>query len=172
MLPDLSIYHDANKRFPTKPLWKRSDPERLVLVSPLDIDGVTIEGLRFRATALALRPEENVTFQLEFFPPRRQPRGGPIERIEWRPLRGHNNKMIGPAHLHNILQKGTHHHDFRLNWAHSQTAVRKGNLPISMPIVPEPSFNEILEFVGKAFRIAPIDWVTAPPWPEWQAPLL
>lgn len=171
MQPDLRIYHDADKTFPTKPQWKRRDRERLVLVSPLDIDGVTIEGLLFRATALALRPEESVTFQLEYFPPKRQPRGGPMERIEWRPLRAHNNKMLGPPHLHNVLQRCTHHHDFQLNWTHSQTAVRKGDLPISIPIEPEPSLNEILEFVGKAFRISPIGWVPPPPWPQWQADL-
>lgn len=172
MQPDIRIYHDANKTFPAKPRWKWRDKDWLVLVSPLDIDGVTIEGLLFRATALAYRPQESITFQLEYLPPKRQPKGGPMERVEWRPLKGHMNKAVGPPHLRNVMQRGTHHHDFWLNWNHSQTAVRNGNLPIAIPIEPEPSLDGILEFVGEKFRISPICWVPPPPWAAWQPELL
>lgn len=168
-----SAYSTTPKRpFPVSRAGNSGDGEWLVLVSPLDIDGVTVEGLQFRATALLVRRDESITFQLEYFPRRRQPKGGPMERIEWRPLRGHNNKLIGPLEHRNKLQRGSHHHEFRLNWEHSKTAVRKGDLPLSVPIQPEPSYDEILVFVGKAFRISPIDWVPPPPWAEWQPSLL
>ncbi|WP_192180471.1 hypothetical protein [Mesorhizobium amorphae] len=164
MQADLSVLFSAEKSFPTRRTWQRRDKEWITFVSPIDIDGVTVEGLQFRAQAMRIRPDEFLSFQLEYYPPRRQPRGGPMARIEWRPLRPHNNKMIGPPEYRNVLQKGTHNHDFFLNWDHSQNSVRTGCLDISVPIEPEPTYDEILVFVGKEFRISNIDWMPVPPW--------
>ncbi|RWM84819.1 MAG: hypothetical protein EOR84_32770 [Mesorhizobium sp.] len=164
MHADLSILYSAQKTFPFRSKWQFRDAEWMVLTSPIDIDGVTVEGLKFRAMAMRQRPDEHVSFQLEYYPPRRQPRGGPFARIEWRPLRGHNNKMIGPPELRNKLQKCTHHHEFWVNWNHSQNSVRKGALDISVPIEPEPSYDQIVAFVGKEFRISNIDWLPSPDW--------
>lgn len=169
MQADLEFLHKAQKTFPLRPQWKPRGDGWLYLISPLDIDGVTIEGLNFRATAKADRPNESVTFQLEYFPPRKGLKGGPMARIEWLPLRPHNNKFIGPVHLRGVFQKGTHHHEFDLNWEHSKTCVKKGDLPLAVPIEPEPTFEEALEFVGKAFRISPVEWISRPSWPSWQS---
>jgi hypothetical protein len=164
MTDDLQALYEQKKRFPTRPVWRERDANWIQCVQALDIDGVTVEGLRFRATALLRRPDESVTFQIEYLPPRRQPRGGPMSRVEWRPLSGHSNKGRGPAHLRNVLQTGTHHHHFHECWKDSPNQVRKGNLDIALPVEPEPSWDEILVFVGKEFRIEPIEWVPFPPW--------
>ena len=164
MVSDLDYFFRCEKSFPAVPAWAQRDGNNLALVSPLDIDGVTVEGLQFRATVLKHRPDENLTFQLEFFPPGRRPKGGPISRIEWRPLSGHNNKMIGPPDLYNVPQTGSHYHDFTPNWKYNKQLVRKGQLKIAVPINPESSLDEILAFVGKEFRISNINWMPVPPW--------
>jgi len=161
---DLVALYESKKRFPLRPIWRPRDKHTIQCVQALDIGGVTTEGLRFRATALVQRPDESVTFQLEYTPPRRQPRGGPLSRIEWRPLTAHSNKRRGPRELWDVIQKGTHHHDFHACWSENPAEVRKGNLGISFPLEPEPTWDEILVFVGETFRIGPIDWVPYPPW--------
>jgi hypothetical protein len=160
---DLGALFDSEKFFPAPPQWRRRDRNAFRLVSPLDVEGVTIEGLTFRATAITIRPDESVTFQLEYKSPR-QSKGGPFARYEWRPLRGHNNKQIGPVELRNKVQRGSRLHDFWLNWKHSPPAVRKGHLPLSVPCEEPASFEAAVAFVGKAFRISLIEWVQTPPW--------
>jgi hypothetical protein len=140
----------------------------MVLVVPIDINGVTIEGLIFRATAMRTRPDENVTFQLEYTPPFGKTKGGAFARVEWKPLRPHNNKMIGPAEYQNLPQSGTHNHDFFLNWDHSKSGVAKGLLPISTPVKPDLLYDEIVAFVGKEFKISNINSL---PKPEWSGTL-
>jgi hypothetical protein len=105
MLADLDILHKSRKSFPLKPQWKDRGNGWLVLISPLDIDGVTIEGLNFRAAAKTDRPDESVTFQLEYLPRRKGVKGGPMARIEWLPIRPHNNKFVGPLHLRGKLNR-------------------------------------------------------------------
>ena len=164
MFDDLPALFESPKTFPIRPECKPRDQNWLRCVQSLDIDGVTIEGLQFRATALLTRADASVTFQLEYYPPRRQPKGGPLARIEWRPVTAHNNKGKGPRNLQHVIQRGTHHHLFEENWRDDPDGVRKGELPISIPIDPEPSWHEVLAIVGKEFRISPIDWVPNPPW--------
>lgn len=161
-LPDIAA---ADKVIPGAPKWEIRDAERLTLVSALDIDGITIEGLRFRSTAFVRLPHECVTFQLEYLPPRSNVKGGPFERLEWRPLKGHNNKGLGPPEWQYIQQDGTHHHLFDINWNGQAKRVRRGDLPISLPVEPDPvSFQEALALAGKKFRINNIDVVVPPPW--------
>jgi hypothetical protein len=161
---DLEQIFRAQKRFPSRPSWKARDSEWFQLTSPLDIAGVTVEGLRFTASAMQRRPEESVSFQLEFTPPRRQARGGPFDRIEWRSIQPHWNKQTGPREHWNRQITGTHRHPFQVNWDANQGGVRRGDLPIALEIRPEPSFEDILVFVGKEFRISNIDWLSRPDW--------
>lgn len=89
-------------------------------------------------------------------------KGGPLARIEWLPITTHNNKGIGPVEWRFFDQTGSHHHSFDLNWEHAPSQVKRGALPVSVPISPEPSFPEIVVLVGKEFRIGPVDWIAAP----------
>ena len=168
MLADLRLLFDSDKQFSAPVSWKARDDSWMSLVSPLEINGVTIEGLRFRGTARRDRPDEQVTFQLEYFSPTGKPKGGPFSRVDWNPLRPHTNKMVGPVEYQNMLQNGSHNHEFRLNWEHNESYVREGVLPISIPISPDLNYNEIVAFVGKEFRISNINWL---PIPEWSGTL-
>jgi hypothetical protein len=118
--------------------------------------------MQFRGQARKSLADKAVTFQLEFH--RAQIIGGPICRIEWRPLSAHSNLGKGPEEWRHKLQKGTHHHDFELNWAESPDGVQRGHLPIAIPITDPPDFTSLLEVVGKEFRIEGLGLVAAPPW--------
>ncbi len=158
----------ANKSIVTKPRWREPGADNLELVAPLDVDGITVEGFRLRVTASKLYPDENVTFLIEHFAPRGM--GGQMARIEWRPLKGHDNKGNGPSGVRHVKMTGSHHHSFDLNWTYAASQVRRGNLPIALPLTDEPAdFKSLLAFAGKEFRINNIDWVKEPPWqpPIW-----
>lgn len=162
MQVDLSVLCAAQKTVPASAKWRFREGEWMALATPLDINGVTVEGLNFQATAMRLRPDENVTFQLLYAPPNGKPK--PFVRLDWKPLRPHNNKMVGPVKYQNILQPGTHIHDFALNWAHSEDDVRNGRLPISIPLSPDIPYDEIVAFVGKEFNILNLISLPNPVW--------
>ena len=143
MSADLKAYWLADKELSIEPDWKsRGHDEFARLVSPLDINGVTIEGLRFTVSAHIYAPDRCVTFQIEF-ESMKHPRGVPFVRFEWRPISPHNNKNVGPKEFRLIDISETHIHPFDLNWDHSQSAVRKGVLPIAIPVSQTiESYNE------------------------------
>lgn len=100
---------------------------------------------------------------MEHHPP--TDKGGAICRMEWRPFNGHNNKGLGPEKWKFREIVCSHHHPFYLNWEASEKAVRRGQLPIAIPIEPDPeNFREFLALVGKEFRIKNIQCVSEPPW--------
>ncbi|MCB1466095.1 MAG: hypothetical protein KDK08_02825 [Rhizobiaceae bacterium] len=166
MTIDLEKIWNEDKELSVEPDWKRRAQDEFVrIVCPLDAGGITYEGLNFTASAHIYMPDRSVTFQVEFHPPRRDQRGGPISRIEWRPRSPHNNKGVGPPeHRHKPIV-GCHVHPFGLNWNHSASQVRKGNLPIAIPINPGfGSYEEALEYVEKEFRINGVRSLPPPPW--------
>ncbi len=165
---DLEAMWNADKELSIDPDWKRRARDEFVrLVCPLEFDGITVEGLQFTASAHIYSPERSVTFQIEYHAPLRNQRGGPVARIEWRPRSPHNNRGAGPAEHRFKVISGCHIHPFDLNWAHSQSEVRKGNLPIAIPIEPGmASLHEALAFAEKSFRIKGITALPVPPWSE------
>lgn len=166
MRRDLKKLFDAEKSLALVPQWIERDSTWLRLTAPLEIEEVAVEGFRFTGTALRAQPDEMVTFQLEYFPPPREKvKGGPICRLEWRPFSSHGNKGRGPREFQHILISGTHIHPFDLNWTDAASAVRRGELPIAVPITPDfQSFEAVLDFVKKEFRIKNVASVPIPPW--------
>ena len=162
--PFLPDFASAQKTLAAAPRWSlKANTDQLYISAPLDIEGVTVEGLRLGGTAMESRPDEAVTFQLEYLPAKGH--GGPFCRIEWRPLSGHSNKGLGPPEFRFRVQRGSHHHRLDLNWAHSPVGVGRGLVPIAVPIDSDPpDFRGLLEFVGKEFRIGNIGLVPTPTW--------
>lgn len=159
-LPALVV---ADKVLGSVPTWVERGPDGLDFTVPLEADDVVIEGLSLRGRVHKSLPDRDVIFQIEFHGA--QIIGGPICRIEWRPLSAHNNKGLGPKELRHILQTGSHHHVFDLNWNHSREGVLRGELPIAVPLGEDPrNFRELLALVGKEFRINKIQQITVPPW--------
>jgi hypothetical protein len=68
-------------------------PDLLEVTASLDNPGgIAIEGLSLRATARKSLADRQVTFQLEYHAT--NVIGGPVCRIEWRPLSGHNDRPV------------------------------------------------------------------------------
>jgi hypothetical protein len=108
-------------------------------------------------------PDCQVTGQIECHLPRGK--GGPLARVDWRPLHSHNNHGAGPAEWRFKIMSGSHHHAFALNWAHSEAQVKQGKLPIAVPLAPDPAdFQMLLEFLEKQFNINSLASIPIPPW--------
>ena len=153
----------GEKTITAVPAWVERGPDGLEFTSPLEIDGVVLEALTLRGRARKSLADREVIFQLEYH--HAQIIGGAVCRIEWRPLSAHSNKGLGPRSLRHIIQVGSHHHRFDLNWQHSQDSVLRGDLPIAVPINDDPeNFRALLAVVGKEFRIRRIQSITVPPW--------
>lgn len=157
---------DSDKDLPAEPEWKIQDGNDFVrLVSPIDIYGVTQQGLQFTVTANLEMLDMRVAFQFVYSPSVSQTKGFPIIRFDWKPSTAHNNNGIGPDGYRFINIEGSHIHPFNLNWNPSTTQMRRGNLPVAVPIVPEPgSFNDALDFVEKKFKIKGVKSLPQPPW--------
>jgi hypothetical protein len=153
----------ADKLLSIIPAWVERGPDGLEFTAPLEADGVVIEGLNLRGRARKSLIDREVIFQLEYHRP--QIVGGPVCRIEWRPLNAHNNKGLGPKEWRHMLQTGSHHHRFDLNWARSPEACLRGDIPVAVPINDDPkNFRALLALVGKEFRVNKIQQITVPPW--------
>ncbi len=164
MAINLETLFNAQKALAVQPQWVERDSAALEVVCPLDIDGVVIEGLQFRATAKKRLPDELVTMQVEYHPAAEP--GGPLARVEWRPISTHNNKGRGPVVWQNRIISGSHYHPFDLNLQYAENHLRRGgNLPIAIPLNGSPAnFRELIEFVKKEFRIFNLELVVEPPW--------
>ena len=163
---DLKSLAEAAKELSTEPDWIRTHRDEFVrLTSPLEIDGLTVGGLRFMATANILVPDRWVTFQVEYSPPGRKSAGGPLIRFDWRPMRPHNNKGLGPPEHRFKSISGSHVHPFDLNGNPAQDQVRKGNLPIAIPLAEEPgNYQEALDFAEKILIVKGVRSLPIPPW--------
>lgn len=160
---DLKTLFESDKLIAVQPDWSEQDLEGLTIVSPLQIGDVVVEGLLFRATAKKRLPDEMLTFQLEFHPPSEI--GGPLCRLEWRPLAGHNNRGRGPKEWLHKQIAGCHYHTFDLNQRYAAKDMAKGILPIAIPLENSPEdFDQLLVLVKEEFRISNIEWLEAPPW--------
>lgn len=138
---------------------------RLELKLPLEIDGLIVEGLFLRASALEHLPDQEVMFQLEYHGVSIPGGSGPLTRIEWNSLRPHSNKGKGPIELRFIDQQPSHVHYFEDNWSEGNGALLRDNLPIARPISETiQGFTELVDFVGNLFRINNIRLVKVPEW--------
>jgi hypothetical protein len=145
--------------------WIERDEEWFVLTSPVDIDGVTIAGLQFRAVAMRNLPDEAVAMQLEYREPSPKSVTVVLSRVEWRPLKAHNNKGLGPADFQFRPMKGSHVHKFDLNWREAQRAMLRGVVKIAVALSVEPNdYLEFIEIVGKELTIDNIHSLAEPPW--------
>ncbi|MQX37953.1 hypothetical protein [Roseospira navarrensis] len=159
-LPDLVR---APKTLPFAPEWTPHEDQLRFTSSLDDADGVTIEGLWLRGQCPTRYPDERVVYQLEYlFPGFRR---GPVSRIEWHPQSPHNNKGLGPPHLRHIEKSGSQVHPFDLNWTLGVKRMVSENLPIGLPIEPEPrDFRAFTSVMGTAFGVRGVDLIPAPPW--------
>lgn len=146
--------------------WSPPEEETgfLAFSAPLAIGGVVEEGFNLEGGCFRQYRDINVSFEVVLgkTPTRRRT---PIERIEWRSLKGgHSNKRARPPGL--VRRTGPDHiHKFELNYLEAQSRMRGDNLPLADNFdgIVE-SFEELIEYVGRTFNISNIDVVKRPDW--------
>ena len=172
MPPSLRSLVESDKAIRSPADWSLRAKGKLDLKLALSIDGLTIEGLWLKCCAIEHLPEQEVVFMLLY-----DGVGVPgvhgnacLSRVEWNPVRGHDNKGRGPRELRHVQQSGTHVHYFKDNWNDKDECLMRGNLPVARPVIESiQGFSACLDFVGKLFRINNIIEIKAP---EWSAKLI
>lgn len=164
---DLVTIFESDKSLAGVVIWDATTGFTDGFEVPLELDGVTIAGLRLRGKASRIAPDEDYMLQLEYCPGRK--RGGPLDRIDWRPFHTHENKGRGPALYRFMRIEGSHHHQFELNWHEPERRMLTGNLPVAVPLTPQINTpRELFEFAEDWFRIAGLRRC---PLPRWQGTL-
>lgn len=160
-LPEIA---DAEKELSgALPPWNEDESGKFDITVPLEIRGITVQRLYFKAHAVKDRFEEDVTFQLIGSASGERPVG--FDRIDWRPYHIHMNQGGCAPELRFLTLAQSHRHAFHLNWLADQKRLRAGNLPVAMPLDPEPnSWEELLVFVGNCFKIKDLGRLEAPGW--------
>lgn len=165
-LPPLII---ATKTLALTPKWAELD-DQFTFTVPLDIGGVTQVGLRLRGKCSRDYADQNLTFQIEYqFKGITKP--VPVARIDWRPLKPHRNRNIGPiewrlayfhlSHIHPFQEN----HDWMVGNGQPLADNIKQNLPIAMPLDAEPDgVVALLTVMGRIFNIEGVGAIPAPPW--------
>lgn len=160
---NLDEFFRGEKTLSIAPEWVIQNSEWLGFSCPLDLYGITISGFRLQANSMLTQPDRHVILQMEHHPS--SGKGGAFCRMEWRPMNGHNNKGLGPKEWRFLEIRGSHHHPFQLNWSKAEKLVRRGNLPIAVPLEPDPdNFRSFLSVVGREFNIKNIQRICEPPW--------
>ena len=164
MKDQLLDFLNADKKLPFAPGWAtEAGREFARLVSPIDVDGVTMEGARFGASAHLYRPDQRVSFRLEMIVTSVSNTYTPLARFDWLPMAAHNNRGRGPDHLKFIQFDETHLHPYEWNWVKGEPL--KGNMPVAVPIDASlPKYQDALDFIEKLFKIKGVSRLPIPPW--------
>jgi hypothetical protein len=152
-----------------KPKWTEIE-DQFNFTAPLDIDGITQIGFRLRGKCSRDYADQNVTFQIEYmFAGTSRP--APVTRIDWRPLKPHQNRNIGPVEWWLERFHVSHIHLFQENfdWMVGNGLPLadnlKENLPIAVPLDADPdAFADLVALMGKTFNIEGVAAIPAPPW--------
>ena len=159
----------ATKALASSPKWVEVD-DQFNFTVPLEIDGVTQIGLRLRGKCSRDYPDQNLTFQVEYqF--KAISKLVPVTRIDWRPIKPHQNRNIGPVEWRLAQFHLSHIHLFQENY---DWMVGNGlpladnikmNLPIAVPLTADPNnLAALVAFMGHTFRITGVETIPAPPW--------
>lgn len=156
----LAMMRDAlasPKTLLSTPEWRSGNRNGKLVIAvacECEVPGVTLHGC-----AQERRPDEDVSFTLSFDD---VDETWPIARLDWRPPDYHINRVRGP---HYGLQTWTGLHDFEANAGLGLIAMKAGNLPICLPVEPEPeSYAGLLVTLQQRFRIINATSLQVPQW--------
>jgi len=167
-LPFRALYA-MHKTVAGAPRWSDPDPidKEIRITAALDVDQRTVRGLELVGRAKIDRPKGNISFSLLYHPSGNRRDAIKLARVDWRPVTPHTNTHpAAPAHLKMAVIAGSQHHSFDLNWASKEGRPLKW-LPVAEPITPDyQGFTELLDGVGKFFRISNISSLPEPKWTQ------
>lgn len=149
--------------------WSEPDgpDKRLRLVAPLLVEGRVLRGLELIGRAQIGIRNADLSFTMIYIPTDNRRDAIQLARIDWRPKAPHSNDHpSAPPHLAGLDIFGTHHHPFDLNWS-TRNGQPLRSLPTAEEIVPDyQSFKELVDGVGKFFRIQNAGSALKSPWPQ------
>lgn len=89
----------------------------------------------------------------------------PIARVDWKPSRPHTNSVPGP-HF-GLLTEESGIHPLEPNLEHGLNVMKARNLPVCVPIVPEPpDWSAALACVRDMLSVTNIEGLPTPPWSQ------
>lgn len=153
----------AKKKLVQIPGWQEVQHKstiKLEFVASVEIDSVTLEGVRLRGRTLKTSPESDLTFQLEM-------RYGSfwhhLCRLDWRPKGGHTDQVGPIADRTNFTGSGWH--SFDNNAGYGLWTLREGNLPRAVPLNPDPTnFNDVLIEIERKMLVENARDIPGPDW--------
>lgn len=158
-----------DKKIAGLPQWSEPDsPDKGIrLAASLDVGEATLQGLELIGRARIDSPQSDISFSLTYFPTSSRRDAVSLARLDWRPRTSHtNNDEHSPPALFMVEISGTHHHSFELNWLSAHGRPLKW-LPVAEPINPDfQGFIDLLDGVGKIFRINDIGVIPEPSWAQ------
>jgi hypothetical protein len=162
-MADIPTLMAASKTLTASPKWV-GQGDQFRFVSTFEVGGVTQEGIWLRGQCVRTIADRQLMFQIEF--QRHSPKDRvPAARIDWRPAKPHTNKNIGPAPYRLLVIEGSMHHRFDLNWPLGIERMLAQNLPIAVPLEPDPvDYKALLKMVGKVFKVKGLDKLAPPEW--------
>lgn len=167
----MAVYRDdaeAEKSISVWPGWSAPEEDfgAVRFEAPLEIDDLVEKGLFLFGLAFPRYQDCNVVFELILRNVQGRRRVA-LARVCWRSLKGgHTNQRMAQLPPGSVRRVGhSHCHPFDLNWLESEGKMRRGDLPNAVPIGERlQSFELLLEFTGKLFRIKNMELVAKPNW--------
>lgn len=137
-------------------VWRPGNRPRKLVLAAL-AEGRTLNA-ELRISAVTDLPDEDMSFQLSLAEPADT---FPITRFDWRPPRAHTNRVGQQRGVTSF----TGLHPFEDNAALGFSAMVANNLPISLPVAPEPGdFGQAVAYVCATFNFAFRNPLPTPPW--------
>lgn len=158
-----------DKKVAGSPKWSEPDglDKGIRVAVALDVGEATLQGLELIGRAKLDSPRADISFSLTYFPTSNRRDAVSLARLDWRPYTSHtNNDEHSPPELFMVEIFGTHYHSFELNWLSAHGRPLKW-LPVAEPISPDfQDFTELLDGIGKIFRINDISTIPEPRWTQ------
>lgn len=159
---------ESDKTVAGDPTWSKPKgvDQRMTLVAALILGGRVLQGLELVGRTHMEPRNADVSFSLIYLPTDSRRDAVQLARVDWRPKTPHgNDHPRTPPELIGDID-GSHHHSFVLNWSSSAGRPLR-NLPIAQEILPDfQSVDELLDGVGKLFRILGTGSSLPRPWPK------
>ncbi|MFG1330180.1 hypothetical protein V5F41_02890 [Xanthobacter autotrophicus] len=159
----------ATKRLTVAPKWTVADDRGATrLTVALECDDPDLTGIALCLRTNANTPDADLSAQLFVSLADHDWR---IERIDWRPRNPHTNRT-GSADLKGLTVE-TGIHSFEENTTCGLAEMQAKNLPLVVPLKPEPqTFDELLAVARVRFSIVDTSSIPDPPWSPNLFPLV